>query len=103
MTPASPKFRVRRLAGNTIVRPHMDERMGANVQGPSLIRVPAWLPNPLGRYYLYYADHKGSYIRLACADALEGPWRTHVEGALQLSHSRFPVLPAYDGLTIPLT
>ncbi len=67
--------------------------MGANVQGPSLIRAPDWLPNPLGRYYLYFADHKGSYIRLACADALAGPWRTHRPGALQLAHSRFPAQP----------
>lgn len=97
MTIACPPFRVRRLAGNPIIRPHMDARMGANVQGPSLIRVPDWLPNPLGRYYLYFADHKGSYIRLAFADALEGPWRMHEGGALQLAQSRFPV----DKLAVP--
>lgn len=65
--------------------------MGANVQGPSLIRVPDWLPDPLGRYYLYFADHKGSYIRLAFAEALEGPWRVHRPGSLHLAASRFPV------------
>ena len=63
-------FSVRRSAANPIIRPHMDARMGANVQGPSLIRVPDWVKNPLGRYYLYFADHKGSYIRLAVADAV---------------------------------
>ena len=68
----------------------MDERMGANVQGPSLIRVPDWLPNPLGRYCLYFADHKGSYIRLAFANALEGPWHMHRPGSLQLTRSCFP-------------
>jgi len=56
----------------------MDGRMGANVNGPSLIRAPAWLPNPLGRYYLYFAHHQGAYIRLAYADRLEGPWRTYL-------------------------
>jgi hypothetical protein len=86
-------FHVRRLGGNPILRPHMDARMGANVQGPSLIRVPDWIANPLGRYYLYFADHKGSYIRLAVADALEGPWRMHTPGALQLEQSCFPVAP----------
>ena len=86
-------FQVRRFQHNPIIRPHMDERMGANVQGPSLIRVPDWVPNPLGRYYLYFADHKGSYIRLAYADALEGPWQMHQPGALQLSESRYPVIP----------
>ncbi|MDX1384392.1 MAG: hypothetical protein R3190_12145 [Thermoanaerobaculia bacterium] len=83
--------RVERLAGNPIVRPGMEARMGHNVQGPSLIRVPHWLPSPLGRYYLYFADHKGAYIRLAFADALEGPWRIHAPGTLRLEQSHFPV------------
>ncbi|MBL8383035.1 MAG: hypothetical protein JNM90_08185 [Burkholderiales bacterium] len=90
MTAPEPNFRAQRFAANPIIVPHMDARMGANVQGPSLIRVPPWIENPLGRYYLYFADHKGSYIRLAYADALAGPWRTHAPGALQLADSRFP-------------
>lgn len=88
-------YLVRRLAGNPIIRGHMDDRMGRNVQGPSLIRVPDWIPNPLGRYYLYFADHKGDYIRLAYADALDGPWHMHRPGALQLGDSLYPtVAPA---------
>src|SRR5690606_41706752 len=31
-----------------------------------------------------------TYIRLAVADALEGPWRIHTPGALQHSESHFP-------------
>ena len=86
-------YRLRRLPGNPIIGPQMDDRMGANVQGPSLIRVPDWVAAPLGRYYLYFADHKGDYIRLAVADRLEGPWRMHRPGALALAESRFPVVP----------
>lgn len=93
MLPAALPFRVRRLPGNPIIRPHMDARLGSNVQGPSLIRVPDWVENPLGRYYLYFADHKGDYIRLATADALEGPWRIHTPGALQLADSLYPTAP----------
>lgn len=104
-----PRYRVIRATHNPIIRPHMDDRMGANVQGPSLIRVPDWLPNPLGRYYLYFADHKGSYIRLAFADALEGPWTMHRAGSLTLEASRFPVqhlgappaTPAHDDGRLP--
>lgn len=88
-----PRFAVRRLVDGPIVGPHMDARMGANVQGPSLIRVPDWVAAPLGRYYLYFADHKGGYIRLAYADALDGPWRTHEPGTLSLAGSRFPSGP----------
>jgi hypothetical protein len=93
MTQATPPFRAHRLSGNPIIRPNMDARMGANVQGPSLIRVPGWVRHPLGRYYLYFADHKGDYIRLAFADALHGPWRIHGTGALQLAESLYPATP----------
>ena len=83
--------RVERLGDGPIIGPHMDARMGTNVAGPSLIRVPDWVEAPLGRYYLYFADHEGTYIRLAYADALEGPWRTHEPGALDITDSHFPV------------
>ena len=78
-----------RLSGEPIIRPDMDDRMGSNINGPSLIRVPEWIEEPLGRYYLYFADHKGSYIRLAFADALAGPWRMHTPGTLTLEASHF--------------
>ena len=36
------------------------------------------------RYYLYFAHHKGSYIRLAFADAVAGPWTVYEPGVLSL-------------------
>ena len=78
-----------RLSGDPIIRPYMDHRMGSNINGPSLIRVPDWIEEPLGRYYLYFADHKGAYIRLAVANALTGPWRMHTPGTLTLEASHF--------------
>ena len=80
---------VRRLFDGPIIHPFMDRWMGHNINGPSLIRAPSWLPQPLGRYYLYFADHRGSYIRLATADALSGPWSTVERGSLQLRESFF--------------
>lgn len=82
-------MRVTRFAGNPIIRPNMDGRMGENINGPSLIRVPAWAASPLGRYYLYFAHHDGRYIRMAFADKLAGPWTMHEPGVLPLSASRF--------------
>ena len=74
-----------RFNENPIIRPEMlPGKDGANICGPSLIRAPRWLKNPLGKYYLYFADHKGSYIRLAYADKIEGPWKIHAPGTLQL-------------------
>ncbi len=78
-----------RIGDGPIIRPHMDGRMGDNINGPSLIKVPDWLPFPLGRYYLYFGHHDGHYIRLAFADDLAGPWRMHEPGVLPLADSLF--------------
>lgn len=51
-----------RLLDGPIIGPELHDSIGVNIQGPSLIKVPEWLPNKLGSYYLYFADHKGSYI-----------------------------------------
>jgi hypothetical protein len=80
---------IRRFPENPIIRPQMDDRMGDNINGPSLIRVPDWVEQPLGRYYLYFAHHDGRYLRLAHSDALQGPWTTHRDGVLPLREARF--------------
>jgi hypothetical protein len=97
--PARPvPFEVERLLDEPIVHVGLSQRLSdlaasegyPNVNGPSLIRVPDWIPNPLGRYYLYFAHHKGDHIRLAYADRLEGPWSIHDPGSLSLDGSIFP-------------
>ncbi len=85
--------RVTRLGDGPIIHAGLDPSIGENIQGPSLIKVPDWVERPLGRYYLYFADHKGAYIRLAYADELLGPWRIHVRGSLQLAESHFLTSP----------
>lgn len=80
-------MRIMRFPNNPVIVPHMDSRMGSNINGPSLVRVPDWLPNPLGQYYLYFAHHQGEYIRLAYADSLVGPWQTYEPGTLKLGES----------------
>ncbi|MBC8128475.1 MAG: hypothetical protein H8M99_15145 [Gloeobacteraceae cyanobacterium ES-bin-144] len=62
----------------------MPGKGGENINGPSLIRVPDWVPNRLGFYYLYFAHHSGKSIRLAYSDKLEGPWKIYKGGVLQL-------------------
>jgi len=88
-----PGIKVTRLLDAPIIHPGSDPSIGENIQGPSVIRVPQWVKNPLGKYYLYFADHKGSYIRLAYANALTGPWKIHPPGTLQLSESLFLTEP----------
>lgn len=73
-----------RLKRNPIIRPEMlPGNDGDNINGPSLIKVPDWIPSPLGKYYLYFAHHQGKYIRLAYADRLEGPWKIYEKGTLR--------------------
>lgn len=86
-------MRIERLLDQPIITPETHPSIGQNIQGPSLIRVPEWIPNAMGRYYLYFADHKGTYIRLAYADDLRGPWRVHQPGSLHLRDSLFPTEP----------
>jgi hypothetical protein len=80
---------VRRLLNNPIIRPNMDDRMGDNINGPSLIKAPDWVTDRLGKYYLYFGHHDGRYIRIAYADELEGPWQIHSPGVLSLEDSHF--------------
>ena len=85
--PVRSTVRVERLGDGPILSPQSHPAVGANIQGPSLIRVPDWVRPRLGRYYLYFADHKGTYIRLAYADDLRGPWRVYAPGTLRLADS----------------
>lgn len=63
---------------------------GGNINGPSLLEMPAGTPGALGRYHLYFGHHKGTYIRLAYADALVGPWQIATDGVVPLTQ-----VPAY--------
>src|SRR5210317_831537 len=88
---ARHNVKVTRLLDAPIISPETDPSIGSNIQGPSLIRVPDWVRDPLGKYYLYFADHKGQYIRLAYADEVTGPWKVHVPGSLHIEQSFFAV------------
>ncbi len=92
-----PTFKVQRLAENPIIHNELDptlvreaQKIGyVNINGPCLIKVPEWVSNPLGKYYLYFSHHKGSNIRLAYADELSGPWTIYQPGVLNLENSYF--------------
>jgi len=84
----NPRLQVRRFSENPIIRPKMlPGKDGDDINGPSLIRVPTWITNRLGNYYLYFAHHQGKYIRLAYADKLEGPWKIYSPGVLSLKEA----------------
>jgi hypothetical protein len=89
LSPASECARLTRLPTSPIITPVSSPTIGSNINGPAIIRTPAWLPKPLGRYYLYFADHTGSFIRLAYADRPDGKWKIHEGGTLHLKDSFF--------------
>ena len=101
--PGGTRMQLRRLDCNPIITPDSHPSIGTNINGPSLIRAPEWLPNPLGRYYLYFAHHHGEYIRLAYADELCGPWVVYESGVLHVDqaacekHIASPDVHADDG------
>ena len=71
---ASVQARAIRFKQNPLITVDTSPSLGDNVNGPSIVRAPAWIKQPLGRYYAYFAHHKGRHIRLAYADAIAGPW-----------------------------
>jgi hypothetical protein len=79
----------RRFETNPLVTLRSSASLGDNINGPAIIRVPEWVERPLGRYYMYFAHHSGHHIRLAYADAIEGPWRIHEPGVLPVGKTAF--------------
>lgn len=87
--PSAVGLTATRLPDNPIVRPDMmpkdDGRWSGDIGFPCLVRAPAWVDRPLGKYYLYFSAHHGTYIRLAYADRVAGPWTVYKPGTLRLS------------------
>jgi hypothetical protein len=80
---------IKRSLKNPIIYPELDKSIGDNINGPSLIRVPEWVKEPLGKYYLYFAHHGGKFIRMAYADNIEGPYKVYTPGVMQLKDTPF--------------
>lgn len=87
-------MRLRRIG--PIITPETHPSLGTNINGPSVIRTPSWIPGRPGRFSLYFGHHQGKYIRLAYADELSGPWHIHHKGALQLDDT-----PCYHHIASP--
>ena len=69
---------------------------GNNINGPSLIKVPNFIPNKLGNYYLYFGHHHGKCIRMAYSDDIKGPYKLYKKGVLSLNNT-----PGKDHISSP--
>lgn len=86
---AAQEIRATRFKQNPLITVDTSASLGGNVNGPAVIRVPDWVDRPLGRYYMYFANHLGDFIRLAYADAVTGPWKVHEPGVLHARDTAF--------------
>lgn len=75
---------VTRTLSNPLILRDTSPSIGDNINGPSVIKVPSWIEKPLGKYYMYFAHHRGKFIRLAYAENLAGPWTVYEPGVLHL-------------------
>src|SRR5262245_22471232 len=86
---AAAEIRATRLRQNPLITINSSSTLGDNVNGPAVVRVPSWVGKPMGRYYMYFAHHTGAHIRLAYADAIEGPWKIYDPGVLNVRDTAF--------------
>jgi hypothetical protein len=69
---------------------------GDNINGPCLIKLPDFIQNRLGKYYLYFAHHCGQYIRMAYSDDILGPYKLYQAGVLNVSNT-----PGFEHIASP--
>jgi hypothetical protein len=81
------QIKARRHSANPLITARSSKTLGNNINGPSVVRVPSWIKDPLGKYYIYFAHHSGKFIRLAYADSLGGPWIVYKPGTLKLEEA----------------
>lgn len=84
-----------------LITPASSPSIGENINGPTLMRVPDFVQNPLGKYYLYFAHHNGKSIRMAYADSPAGPFTVYEPGALQLEDVERP--GGFSDILLPQT
>ena len=69
----------------------------ANINGPSVLRMPDWAAGKQAAFHMYFGHHKGKSLRLAYADRLGGPWAMYPDPVIPLADSLFePEDPAPD-------
>ena len=68
-----------------IIIPKKLHRESDNINGPTVIKVPKWINDPLGKYYMYFAHHRGSHIKLAYSNNLLGTWNIYQKGVLDIN------------------
>jgi len=54
---------------------NLPKEVSDSINGPSCLRTPNFIKNPLGKYLLYFAHHTGEFIRIAYSEDIFTGWR----------------------------
>ena len=74
-------------ASRQVTTKMLGKTAGQFTNGPTVIKIPDWVEDSLGTYYMYIADHHGLDIRLAFSDSLSGPWTVSPKPVLRLDET----------------
>lgn len=85
--PASEVCDLTADASRQVTTKMLGKTAGQFTNGPTVIKVPDWVVDPFGTYYMYIADHHGLDIRLAFSDSLSGPWTVSPKPVLRLNET----------------
>lgn len=77
-------WQIARFTNNPLITADMLGHDGDNINGPSVLLKPEHISGIPGKYLCYFGHHEGQYIRLAYANALEGPWHIYPGGVLNV-------------------
>jgi hypothetical protein len=63
----------------------ISENFKSNICNPCIVKVPEWVRDPIGKYYLYYADHRGKFIKFAFSNSIFNNWKIKLNTIININ------------------
>lgn len=82
-------MKIKRVIDKPLISNESNPELGGNINGPTVIKVPDWISSPLGKYYMYFANHQGKCIRMAYADNIIGPYTIYDGEVLSIAETPY--------------
>jgi len=82
-------MKIKRVVDKPLISNDSNPELDGNINGPTVIKIPEWVDSPLGKYYMYFANHQGKYILMAYADNLLGPYTIYDGGVLSIADTPY--------------
>lgn len=93
-------MKIKKIIKKKLIISHKQDLLKSwkNINGPVCFKIPSWVKNPIGKFYLIFADHKGEYLRLAYSNNINSKWKISKHKILQLTKSNKII---YDHIASP--